>query len=188
MPIIASEGERKEYKLVPAGTHQAVCFGVWDIGLQKSTYNGKESLKRKVIVGWEIDETMDSGPSVGKRMTIYKTYTLLLAPKAALRKDLEGWRGRAFTPEELKGFDIEKLIGANCTLSVIHEEDNGKTYANISSVGKLMKNSVPMIPENKPDMPEWVKKKAEMAVKEEPHIPEDAPEEVVVEDTETVPF
>src|SRR5262249_26776088 len=49
-----------------------------------------------------------------------------------LRPFLEQWRGRDFTPEELQGFNLAKLKGANCLLTVQHKDtDKGDTWANV---------------------------------------------------------
>jgi hypothetical protein len=79
---------------------------------------------------------------------ISKRYTLSLNEKASLRKDLQSWRGRPFTPAELAGFDVSKLIGANCLLSVLHQDRAGATYANISSISALPKSMKSVAPEN----------------------------------------
>ena len=47
---------------------------------------------------------------------------------------MEKWRGKAFTEEELRGFDLETLIGISCRLVVEHSTD-GK-WANVTSVFK----------------------------------------------------
>jgi len=60
-----------------------------------------------------------------------------------LRKDLEAWRGVAFTDADFEGpnaFNTKKLLGAPCTLSITHTTKNdGSIYAKISSIGKVMK-------------------------------------------------
>lgn len=63
-------------------------------------------------------------------------YTASLSEKANLRKHLEAWRGKKFTPEELEGFSLTNILGAPCMLSVIHS-DQGK--AKISSVSQIPK-------------------------------------------------
>ncbi len=73
-------------------------------------------------------------------MTVNKEYTLSLSKKANLRRDLESWRGRQFTEDELKGFDVAKIVGQPCLLTITHKLSGaGKTYAAISSVTKPMK-------------------------------------------------
>ena len=155
MPIYASKGDGKEYYLVPAGTSQAVCYDIWDIGFQEGEWQGKKIVNHKVIIGFEITELVPKGEFEGKHMTINNFYTLSLASKANLRKHLEGWRGKAFTEQELEKFDIEKLIGVNCMLNIIHNE-NGK--AKIVGISRLMNGLIPLIAENKRSSPEWVAK------------------------------
>lgn len=73
-------------------------------------------------------------------MTISREYTLSLSEKANLRHDLESWRGRQFTIEELKGFQVEKVLGQPCMLSVIHKTSGkGKVYATISNIAGMPK-------------------------------------------------
>jgi hypothetical protein len=73
--------------------------------------------------------------------TLGKEFTLSLNEKATLRKFLESWRGKAFTEDEAKSFDISVLLGKPCMLNVIHKvsQKNGKTYAEIASVSPMMK-------------------------------------------------
>ena len=49
-----------------------------------------------------------------------------MSEKANLRKHLESWRGRAFTADELNGFDSKNILGKSCMLSLI-TSDKGKT-------------------------------------------------------------
>jgi hypothetical protein len=75
---------------------------------------------------------------------------LSLHEKANLRKFLESWRGRAFTKEELDGFDIFTVLGVVGQVQVIHNVgDDGQTYANVKAVMPLPKGmKVNMAPEN----------------------------------------
>jgi len=41
--------------------------------------------------------------------------------------------------EEAKNFDVTKLIGIPCMLSVTHKESGGKTYLEVTGVSPLMK-------------------------------------------------
>ena len=64
-------------------------------------------------------------------------YTLSLHENAALRRDLQSWRGRAFTETELAGFDLKTVLGVPCMITLVHSPD-GK-YANIQAVAGLPK-------------------------------------------------
>jgi len=133
MPIYAKAGG--SFTPAPAGTHAAVCCDVVDLGEVEVTYQGKTQRKHKVVICWQIDESMDSG----KPFLVRRRYTLSLHEKATLRRDLESWRGRAFTNTELEAFDVENLLSVGCLINVIHEVRNGSTYANVASIMRLPK-------------------------------------------------
>ena len=133
MPIMASKGT--SFAPCPAGTHIAVCIDVVDLGLIKTTYKTSVKTQHKVNIVWEIDEKRDDGQPFRPR----KRYTLSLHEKASLRKDLESWRGRAFTEDELRGFDLEALIGVPSMISVVHAAVAGQIYANVTAIMKAPK-------------------------------------------------
>lgn len=125
----------------PAGSYLARCVQLIDLGTQASNFEGQEKRARKVLVAWEVldDECRrdDDQPFV-----LSKRFTLSLHEKAALRKTLASWRGRDFTPLELRGFDLATVLGKEAFLSVIHTEKDGKTFANIAAVMKPPKGMV----------------------------------------------
>lgn len=132
-PILARRSE-KTFTPAPAGTHQAVCCDVVDLGFIESSFTpGKQ--QHKIAVVWQISEDMENG----KPFLVQQRYTLSLDEKANLRRDLESWRGKPFSEAELMGFDVENLLGANCLLSIVHVDRQGKVYANVKSVSPLMK-------------------------------------------------
>lgn len=133
MPIYASAGG--DFKPAPAGAHAAVCVDVEDMGDVLTEYAGKKKSQHKVRIVWQIDEERDDG----KLFSVSQRYTVSLHQKATLRRDLESWRGKSFTEDELKRFDLENLIGVPAMLNVIHAFKEGKTYANVAGVMKLMK-------------------------------------------------
>ena len=136
--VYLPEPSEKEFAVVPPGTHLAVCYRVIDLGTQDSTYNGQSKKAHKVLVSWELpDEKM----SDGRPFTISQRYTWSMNEKAALRRDLESWRGTPFGKADFgpNGFNIRKIIGKGCLLTVVHQQRGEKTYANISAIGKLMK-------------------------------------------------
>lgn len=135
MPIIATAGDSKVFAPAPAGLHQAVCVDVVDMGILEVTYANKTKKQHKIRVVWQIDELMDDG----KPFIVQKRYTLSLHEKAGLRKDLESWRGKAFSRDEEMGFDVEKLLGVNCFLNIVHAVKEGTTYANVAGVVPLKK-------------------------------------------------
>ena len=147
MALTASDTGGGNFKRVPAGSHIARCFSVADLGTHTTNNQYGESTSRKVRLAWEIfGEDDDGAPltieinGVEMPMTINKQYTLSLGEKANLRKDLSAWRGRDFTEEELKGFNISCLVGAYAMLNVTVSDSGGKTYSNVAGISQLHKS------------------------------------------------
>lgn len=116
-----------DFEQPPVGTYPARCIKIIDLGTQKGEWQGKANFKRQVVVGWELPtELMTEGDYVGKPFVVSKFYTASLGEKANLRKDLQNWRGREFTPEELAGFESKAILGKPCMLSLT-ANDKGKT-------------------------------------------------------------
>ena len=62
-----------------------------------------------------------------------------LGKKATLRKLLEGWRGKAFTDEELKdGFDLSKLVGLGCQLVIQPNSNNNPKVMSIAKANQKL--------------------------------------------------
>lgn len=131
-----------DFKLAPAGQHQAVCVDVIDKGMVVVEWNGQKKSQHKCRIVWEIAELMDDG----KRFTAGRQFTASLSEKANLRGFLEAWRGRAFTEDELAGFDTESLIGVNALIQIVHTKKGDKTYDNINSIMKLVKGMEKLLP------------------------------------------
>lgn len=136
MAIYVSAGESRSFTPAPAGLHQAVCVDIVDMGVLEVTYGGKTKKQRKIRLVWQIEETMEDG----RPFIVQKRYTASLHEKSTLRKELESWRGKPFTDEELAQFDMERLLGVNCQLNVQHAIKGGETYANVVSIVPLGKN------------------------------------------------
>lgn len=143
-------GDGGNYEPISQGLHHAVCYLLVDLGTQYNERFGKSI--HKVMIGWEIPteriEIERDGKTVNLPRAISNRYTLSLHDKAILRKMLESWRGRAFTEEELNGFDMKKLLGANCMVQIIHNKKDDKTYANVASVVSLPKGTEKRTAEN----------------------------------------
>lgn len=150
MPIVASANSGVEFTPAPSGPQHAVCSAVFDMGEEYSEMYKK--LSQKVCIFWELAEKMQDG----RPYMLSKQYTLSLSEKANLRKDLESWRGKHFTTEELAGFDLEKLIGVNVMLNVIHVpgKKDGKIRAQIAGVMPIMKG-LPLLKVTSTEVPKW---------------------------------
>lgn len=144
MGFIAKDSGGGNFKRVPAGAYIGRCYSLIDLGTQTSNGQFGEKSQHKLRIGWELFGEDDEGNPLtvdinGKQMpmTISKSYTVSLHEKAGLRKDLQAWRGKEFTDEEAKAFDVSKLMGAYCMVNVTTSETNGKTYSNVAGLTPL---------------------------------------------------
>lgn len=169
-----------DFDPIPAGSHHAICYGVVDLGTQDG---GNFGPSHKVLILWELPEERIDLEREGKRQNlpraISQKYTLSMHKKANLRAILESWRARPFTDEEAAEFDITKLIGVNCMLTIVHATGSGKNagrvFANVRGVSALPKGMAKRQQENPPlsfalgdfegrtiafpqNMPEWIQK------------------------------
>jgi hypothetical protein len=144
MAFIATDSGGGNFKRVPAGVFIGRCFSIIDLGTQLTNGQYGEKMQHKIRLGWELfGEEEDGTPLTidvdGKSMplTISKSYTVSLHEKANLRKELAAWRGKDFTDDEAKAFDVSKLLGAYCMVNVTTSETNGKTYSNVAGLTPL---------------------------------------------------
>ena len=141
MGFVAKDSGGGNFKRVPSGVHIGRCFSLIDLGTQHTEGQYGVKLQHKLRIGWELfGEDENGGPLTidvdGKQMpmTISKSYTVSLHEKSSLRKDLSAWRGKDFSEEEAKAFDVSKLLGAYCMVNVTTSETNGKTYSNVAGL------------------------------------------------------
>lgn len=125
------------------GTYLARCYSMVHIGTVLEEYQGQKKLQNKVRISWEFPtELKEFKQGEGEKpYVLSKEFTLSLHEKSTLRSFLKSWRGKDFTEDEAKAFDISKLIGVACTASVVHVEKEGKKYAQIANVSTVMKGA-----------------------------------------------
>ena len=142
--IIATKNESSNFTPIEPGSYIARCYSMVEIGTIETEYNGEKKKQKKVCLTWELPEELavfneEKGP---EPYAVSKTYTLSMHEKSTLRKDLESWRGKAYTEEEARRVDITRLLGQPCIVSVVHQAgkaDPNKTFVTVSSISKLMK-------------------------------------------------
>jgi hypothetical protein len=174
---IYAEKKEGDFKLIEAGSYPARCYSMIEIGTVDEIINNETKTMKKVNITWELPTELSVfNEEKGEQpFSVSKMYTLSMHEKATLRKDLEGWRGKGFSEEEAKKFDITVLVGKPCMISIIHKpsKDGQRTYANISSISKLPKGMEcpKQINPNRilsyqdfdwntfNDLPEWIKDK-----------------------------
>ena len=126
--------------LLDPGVYPAVCSMVIDLGTQyNATYNKSAHQVRLV---WEIVGEFVKIDGKDLPRQIFKDFTVSFDDRSNLRKMLQSWRGKPFTPEELQKFDLPNLLGACCLLQLIHKtSERGNAYAAVENIMALPKGT-----------------------------------------------
>lgn len=146
--IIATAGGTSNIPPHPEGPHPATCIDIVDHGMVELTWQGKTKTKHRIQLRFFCGEYFEDDDGNQRPLWVDAYFTLSLHEKATLRKFLQNWRGKAFTEDELKGFNIAKLLGAPGLVQVSHNTTPARTYANVDSIMKLPKGMTA------PDAPE----------------------------------
>jgi hypothetical protein len=165
-PLVVADNGGKKFTPHEAGTFLGVCVDLIDHGLVKTEWQGKPRERHLIQFAFETNadyreiETKEGAKLLVPQMIWSRKFTASLAEKSALRPWLEGWRGRPFSAEELKGFDVETVVGVNAMIGIIHKEHKGDIFANIGSIVKPMRGVQWIEPAKRPDgSPVYVRRK-----------------------------
>ena len=136
MPLIVKD--TSDFIGVPAGMHLARCYRIVDKGTQKGFQDQDQPT---VMLQFEIHGEDENGKPLvttdGRPLSISKSYNCTLAEKSNLRKDLQMWRGKEFTEDERKRFELKNILGHWAMLTVTRKESNGKTYSRIDAISSV---------------------------------------------------
>jgi hypothetical protein len=172
MPLYAG---KKTFKPAPEGLWDGVCIDVVDKGFVPTQYGPKH----KVQFRWVVEATPKR--SDGKPHMISWSYPISLDERAGLRQMLETWRGRAFTKEEVKKFDLETVLGAQCQIQVTHKEGtDGDPFAKPQVVMRAKAGVKVLAP------PDYVRESERPGYKA-PAIPDEDSQEQPLEDADYIP-
>ena len=126
----------QNFEPIPLGVHAAICVGLFDLGTSINEMFGNRA--HRVCITWEFPQIriqlIKDGEILELPRQLSQLFTLSLSEKANLRKVLTSWRGRSFTDGELRGFDLKAILGKPCSISILHDHKNGKTYSKIGAV------------------------------------------------------
>lgn len=87
----------------------ACCIQIIDVGSQKVESSKEISLKRQIIIGWELLSPAKTSSKQGQ--IIYKIYPMSWDVESQLRKDVEGWSGRSQSEQSSSRFNVKSLLG-----------------------------------------------------------------------------
>ena len=139
MSMIASDNGGVSIPRLEGGAYTAISSAIIDLGVQVNKMYGTE--QRRFMMIWNVigEEVEVNGEKLPRTMS--KEYGFSLGEKSNLKKDLQAWRGKAFTDEELQKFDLLTILNKACQLQIILEKKDGKEYNNIAGIMSLPKGT-----------------------------------------------
>lgn len=182
---LKSISEGSNFELPEPGLYPCVVTGVIDVGAQ----SGPFGVKHKVYVMLEL---IGTAMSDGRPFVLSRPFTPTLHKQGNLLPFLESLRGRSFTSEERKNFDLTRIAGQSGRVVVQHStSESGRVYANIANMLPPEKsqpttamNPVLVYDTEEPDpvvyaqLPEWLQQQIDgrviSAKKPEPPTPKSA--------------
>lgn len=127
--------DTKQYERPEAAVYAARCIQIIDLGTHtEPDFNDKTKMKdsRKLKITWELNELM----SDGRPFVVSWDGNMSFNEKSNLYKMLVSWRGKAFTEEEKKKFELKNILDKPCMLNVTVNE---KGYNKVAGVMPLPK-------------------------------------------------
>ena len=139
--MILSNTTSVKREIIPSGSYPARCISMIDIGTIPSEWQGEKKMRALIRLKFELPTlTKVFNPDKGEQpFVIERQFTKSLHEKSHLLPFLNNWRGKALTPDDCQSFDLSKLLGAECMLSIVHNTEKDRTYANIGGISTLPK-------------------------------------------------
>jgi hypothetical protein len=162
---IVARGSESKFQPHPEGQYVGQCVDTIDLGEKVQDFPGSTPYLGASCA--LVFRTGERNADTGDYVDIAREYTVSMGEKSNLRKDLERWRGKAYTKEQIEaGVPLDKLTGNHALLTVSHRvSGKGRTYANITAivgVPKQMASTVDRYDDYVRDE-YWAQKKAEYA-------------------------
>lgn len=137
-PVVIKAKSKPEHPIIEAGLHPFVIQGVYHVGTIPGS--GGFDAKNTLVLVFELPEVppIESKDEKGQikllPRVLSKRYTLSMNSKARLRIELESLRGKPFTEDEAKTFEVQRLLGAGGQLQVMHTHKDDRTFANVNAL------------------------------------------------------
>jgi len=144
MAHVAPKSE-SNYKTLPAGVYPARCYGIAQLGTQEEEFDKKIKRLFKIVLFFEFPtqkEVFKEGKGE-EPYTLTKEFTFSMYESAGLRLFIEKWAGKKMTAEQAEGYDVGKMLGKICQISVVeYNKRAGGTGSKIDAVMPLMAGTI----------------------------------------------
>lgn len=130
---ITAKGSESKFRPHNEGQFVGQCVDTIDLGQKVQDFPGTPKYLAPTCA--IVFRTGERNEETGEYIDIAREFTVSMGDKANLRKFLEQWRGKPYTPEQIDaGVPLHKLTGNHGLLTVAHKKSGaGKTYANITA-------------------------------------------------------
>src|ERR1035437_939713 len=121
----------KEFPIMEEGSYPARIYQILHIGTV-SGFQGQMQNKARITFEFPTELAVFNAEKGEQPRVMSQDYTLSFHEKATLTKVINACDPKALKVNEDDGlieeYDIEKLIGKTCLVTVIHKESKGKMY------------------------------------------------------------
>jgi len=124
------------------GQHAMFCVDVVNLGINVEQFGDQEPREvAKVALVFASGETQRATGKPDELTLVTTEMTLSANEKSNLRKFMESWRGKSYTPEQAAdGLPITKLYGQGALVSIEHvTTSKGRRFAKVASIAPLPK-------------------------------------------------
>ena len=137
--MILTNSPSAKRDIIPSGSYPARCISMIDIGTIPTEWQGEKKSRTLIRLKFELPTlTKVFNPDKGEQpYVIHREFTKSLHEKSKLLPFLNNWRGKTLTEDDCKFFDLSKLLGAECLLSIVHNTVGDRTYANIGGISTI---------------------------------------------------
>lgn len=140
-------------EIPPAGSSPAVLVAIIDLGTHtEAGFQGKASREvHKIYLVWEL--TAEKKSASTQNHVIARDFNASFNEKANLRIWIEKWFAKPIP--EGQEFDLTKLLGKKCLLTISHKEaaQSGRTFAKLEGISPVPKGLPVPDPQN--DLISW---------------------------------
>lgn len=133
---VKNESTGTNYERAEAGAYPARCIHVIELGCRDNEYQGEVKKRKELMITWELSELMQDG----RPFVVSWRGTNTLNEKGKLFQILTSWRGKPFTTDELKRFELSNILDACCMINISKETSKaGKDFNKVISVMRIPK-------------------------------------------------
>jgi len=155
-----------EKELPRAGSHRAICWGLFPVGWQeiKNKKTGEIKYYKQAVLIFELAEKMKDG----RPFVVSNTYNLSTFTQSHFIQHFSAWENAQLGPEYFANFNPKSFRGRPARVSITLNEGINNTYVNLSGISSPDPEDALLELHNPEAPPSWVvEKEANALTKDE---------------------